>query len=95
MNECELDEETKAAQRQEMERLRRVQEQQKIIRDLQKQIMLQNKAKGRLLNLPNSSSLLRQCTITTTGGSSGQSSAQSSSSSTSSGSQVTNVVYST
>lgn len=90
MNESELDEETKAAQRQEMERLRRVQEQQKIIRDLQRQIMLQNKAKGRLMNLPNSSSLLRQCTITTTGGSSSQSSSQSSSgtSTSSSGNQV-------
>jgi RAD54-like protein 2 len=34
MNESQLDEETLAAQRQEMERLRRVQEQQRIIREV-------------------------------------------------------------
>lgn len=38
MDETKLDESTLAAQRQEMERLRRVQEQQKMIRELQRQV---------------------------------------------------------
>lgn len=37
MDETKLDESTLAAQRQEVERLRRVQEQQRLIRDLQRQ----------------------------------------------------------
>jgi RAD54-like protein 2 len=79
MDESELDEETKAAQRQEMERLRRVQEQQRIIREVQRQIMMQNKQRGRpSINLQSSSSLLRQCTITTTGGSSNSANASAS-----------------
>lgn len=38
MDETKLDESTLAAQRQEMERLRRVQEQQRIIREVQRQM---------------------------------------------------------
>lgn len=38
MDETKLDESTLAAQRQEAERLRRVQEQQKLIRELQRQV---------------------------------------------------------
>lgn len=38
MDETKLDESTLAAQRQEMERLRRVQEQQRLIREVQRQM---------------------------------------------------------
>lgn len=53
MDETQLDEATLSAQRQEMERLRRVQEQQKIIREVQRQIAInrQNKAQTRVISL--------------------------------------------
>ncbi|XP_066996034.2 uncharacterized protein [Anabrus simplex] len=73
MNESQLDEETLAAQRQEMERLRRVQEQQRIIREVQRQIALnrQNtKTQTRVISLlQGNSSILKQ--IPGTSGSSG------------------------
>ncbi|XP_059475353.1 helicase ARIP4 [Neocloeon triangulifer] len=66
MNEDELDEETKAAQRQEMERLMRVQEQQKMLKEMQRKIM-QEKQKTLLQSLGQSTSILRNCTITPMG----------------------------
>ncbi|XP_053594955.1 uncharacterized protein LOC103575845 isoform X2 [Microplitis demolitor] len=54
MDETQLDEATLAAQRQEMERLRRVQEQQKIIREVQRQIAINrhnNKNQSRVISL--------------------------------------------
>lgn len=54
MDETQLDEATLSAQRQEMERLRRVQEQQKIIREVQRQIAINrqnNKAQTRVISL--------------------------------------------
>ncbi|GLH05092.1 Uncharacterized protein GBIM_10708 [Gryllus bimaculatus] len=83
MDESQLDEETLAAQRQEMERLRRVQEQQRIIREVQRQIALnkQNtKTQTRVISLlQGNSSILKQIPGTST---------SSSSSSTSGGTQV-------
>nr|CAD7429201.1 unnamed protein product [Timema monikensis] len=73
MSENQLDEETLAAQRQEMERLRRVQEQQRIIREVQRQIALNrqnNKTQNRVISiLQGNSSILKQ--IPGTSGSSG------------------------
>jgi hypothetical protein len=53
MDETQLDEATLSAQRQEMERLRRVQEQQRIIREVQRQIAInrQNKSQTRVISL--------------------------------------------
>lgn len=54
MDETQLDEATLSAQRQEMERLRRVQEQQRIIREVQRQIAINrqnNKAQTRVISL--------------------------------------------
>lgn len=54
MDEAQLDEATLAAQRQEMERLRRVQEQQRIIREVQRQIAINrqnSKAQTRVISL--------------------------------------------
>jgi len=54
MDETQLDEATLAAQRQEMERLRRVQEQQRIIREVQRQIAINrqnSKAQTRVISL--------------------------------------------
>ena len=54
MDETQLDEATLSAQRQEMERLRRVQEQQKIIREVQRQIAINrqnNKTQTRVISL--------------------------------------------
>ncbi|XP_011880428.1 PREDICTED: uncharacterized protein LOC105568957 isoform X1 [Vollenhovia emeryi] len=54
MDETQLDEATLSAQRQEMERLRRVQEQQRIIREVQRQIAFNrqnNKAQTRVISL--------------------------------------------
>lgn len=52
MDETKLDESTLAAQRQEMERLRRVQEQQRIIREVQRQM-----AQDRVISLLQGNSL--------------------------------------
>ncbi|XP_063226661.1 uncharacterized protein LOC134533208 isoform X2 [Bacillus rossius redtenbacheri] len=64
MSENQLDEETLAAQRQEMERLRRVQEQQRIIREVQRQIAMNrqnNKTQNRVISiLQGNSSILKQ-----------------------------------
>ncbi|XP_043804233.1 uncharacterized protein LOC122721070 isoform X1 [Apis laboriosa] len=54
MDETQLDEATLSAQRQEMERLRRVQEQQRIIREVQRQIAINrqnNKTQTRVISL--------------------------------------------
>lgn len=54
MDEAQLDEATLSAQRQEMERLRRVQEQQRIIREVQRQIAINrqnNKTQTRVISL--------------------------------------------
>ncbi|KAL6259656.1 hypothetical protein P5V15_009572 [Pogonomyrmex californicus] len=54
MDETQLDEATLSAQRQEMERLRRVQEQQRLIREVQRQIAINrqnNKAQTRVISL--------------------------------------------
>nr|XP_033325111.1 uncharacterized protein LOC117219783 isoform X2 [Megalopta genalis] len=54
MDETQLDEATLSAQRQEMERLRRVQEQQRIIREVQKQIAISrqnNKTQTKVISL--------------------------------------------
>jgi len=54
MDETQLDEATLSAQRQEMERLRRVQEQQRIIREVQRQIAINrqnNKSQTRVISL--------------------------------------------
>lgn len=63
MNENELDVETKAAQREEMERLMRVQEQQKMLKEMQRQILL-DRQKTLFQSLGQSPSLYRNCTIT-------------------------------
>lgn len=65
MDENQLDEATLAAQRQEMERLRRVQEQQRIIREVQRQIALNrqnNKTQHRVISLlqGGNSSIMKQ-----------------------------------
>lgn len=46
MDETQLDEATLAAQRQEVERLRRVQDQQKMLREVQRQFMINKQSKG-------------------------------------------------
>lgn len=50
MDEAQLDESTLAAQRQEAERLRRVQEQQRIIREVQRQVA-QNRMQNKVLSI--------------------------------------------
>ncbi|KAM0735425.1 Helicase ARIP4 [Formica fusca] len=86
MDEAQLDEATLSAQRQEMERLRRVQEQQRIIREVQRQIAINraqsNKAQTRVISLLQAKQNQAGTTMLS------QSSSPSSSSSTTSSTQV-------
>nr|XP_018911323.1 PREDICTED: uncharacterized protein LOC109040022 isoform X1 [Bemisia tabaci]XP_018911324.1 PREDICTED: uncharacterized protein LOC109040022 isoform X1 [Bemisia tabaci] len=67
MDETQLDESTLNAQRQEAERLRRVQEQQRIIREVQRQIAInrqQNKTQTRVISLLQGGSSSSKTTVT-------------------------------
>ncbi|KAJ1527125.1 hypothetical protein ONE63_008659 [Megalurothrips usitatus] len=64
MDETQLDEATLAAQRQEMERLRRVQEQQRALREMAMQRQQQQRAENKVMSLlQGNTSILKQVTV--------------------------------